>query len=266
MKTTASASLFAANVSAPAANNGVSGSAAVTGGTAAAGLAHAFLNAATLANYSGGFANSLTANISAGGTTINGVVPTVEINTLGDILQTCVNGVTGNAGCTSLFGFTPSISGVAPTNTLQAMINLARNPYPSAAAMNATTGLLSLTSGSPAFLPVLSATPPDWSLAIVYKSAAVFSTSDYFIGMDGNDTVYAGTNATSAKIAGGKRLWDSAPLPSLPSGPERLPARSHRMPSAISGSPTMPPSWRNTPPRPEPSPIPTPTPAATSTA
>ena len=82
------------------------------------------------------------------------------------------------------------------------MINLARNPYPSAAAMNSTTGLFSIAPGTgAAFQPQLSTNPPDWSLAIVYKNA-VFSTSDYFIGMDANDTVYAGTNAASSKIVG----------------------------------------------------------------
>jgi hypothetical protein len=195
--TSANGSLFQANVSAPAANRGAIGTASV-----AAGLPHAFLNAASLANYALGTANSATANITVGASTVNGSVPAAEINTLGNILQSCVNGVTGNSSCVSLFSFTPSISGVAPTNTLQAMINLARNPYPSAAAMNATTGLFSLASASPAFQPSLTAEPPDWSLAIVYKNTTVFGASNYFIGMDPNDTVYAGSAATSAKIAG----------------------------------------------------------------
>ncbi len=194
----ATGSLFKANVSAPAANRAATGTI-----SAAAGLSHAFLNAASLASYASGAANSQTANITAGGTTVNGSVPLAEINTLGDILQACVNGATGNSSCVSLFGFTPSISGVAPVNTLQSMINLARNPYPSAAAMNAATGLFSIVpSGGAAFQPQLSANPPDWSLAIVYKNAAAFTTSDYFIGMDANDTVYAGTNATASKIVG----------------------------------------------------------------
>jgi hypothetical protein len=197
MTTSANGALFQANVSAPAANRAAAGTA-----TSAAGLAHAFLNAASLANYATGAANAQTANISVGSTAVNGSVPTVEINTLGDILQSCVNAATGNASCDSLFGFTPSISGVAPTNTLQSMVNLARNPYPTAAAMNATTGLFSLVSGSAAFQPQMTTQPPDWSLAIVYKNATAFGTTNYFIGMDANDTVYAGSNAVSAKITG----------------------------------------------------------------
>ncbi len=194
--TSLSFSVFQANVSAPAANRAATGTA-----TAAAGLPHAFLNAASLASYAQGAANSQTAGITVGSSTVNGAVPLAEINALGNILQSCVNGATGNAQCVSLFSFTPSISGVVPTNTLQAMINLARNPYPSAAAMDPSTGLFSLASSSPAFQPTLTAAPPDWSLAVVYTNATALP-AQYFTSMDANDTVYAGTSATSAKIAG----------------------------------------------------------------
>src|SRR6185312_9486415 len=192
--TSSSGALFVANVSAPLANSAAAGSA-----TAAAGLPHAFLNAASLANYAGGTANLTGPNITVGTTTVNGSIPTAEINTLADILQSCVNGQTGNSSCTSLFGFTPSISGTIPTNTLQSMINLARNPYPSAAAMTAASGLFSLSNPLPAFLPTLSAQPSDWSLAIVYKNATVFP-AQYFIASDANDTVYAGASG-SANVA-----------------------------------------------------------------
>lgn len=197
MTTSGSGSSLTANVSAPALNRAATGSI-----SAAAGLSHAFLNAASLASYATGTANSQTANITVGATTVNGSVPLAEINSLGDIMQACVNGATGNSSCTSLFADTPSISGVAPTNTLQAMINLARNPG-SAAAMNGTTGLFTIVpSGGAAFQPQLAAAPPDWSLAIVYKNATAFGASNYFIGMDANDTVYAGSAATSAKVIG----------------------------------------------------------------
>jgi hypothetical protein len=195
MTTSAVGPLYVANVSAPPANNAATG-----GTTAAAGLPHAFLNAANLADYTVGSARYLTANITVGATTVNGSVPAAEINTLADILQSCINGATGNSSCTSLFSFTPSISGTAPVNTLQAMINLARNPYPSAAAMTAASGLFSLIAPSAAFLPNLTAQPPDWSLAVVYKNATAFPLQ-YFIAMDANDSVYAGASA-SPKPAG----------------------------------------------------------------
>lgn len=194
MTTSGSGSSLTANVSAPASNSGATGSL-----TVAAGLSHAFLNAATLASSSAGTANSRTANITVGATTVNGVVPANEINTLGDILQACVNAATGDPNCVKLFADTPSISGVAPTNTLQAMINLARNPA-SAAAMNATTGLFTIVpSGGAAFQNQLSTAPPDWGLAIVYTSTTALP-AQYFIALDANDTAYAGASG-SANLA-----------------------------------------------------------------
>jgi hypothetical protein len=184
---------YTVNVSAPAANNATTASL-----TAALGLPHAFVNAATLANATIGQANSQTSN-SVAGTTVNGSVPLAEINTLADILQSCVNGATGNASCVSLYGFTPSISGVAPSNTFQAMVNLARNPYPSTAAMTAASGLFSLVSGSPAFVPALTAQPPDWSLAVVYKGTAL--VGPYDISLDASDTVFYGASG-AANIIG----------------------------------------------------------------
>jgi hypothetical protein len=194
MTTSTSGPLFVANVSAPAANSAATGTA-----TAAAGLPHAFLNAANLVNYTAGTPRALTPNITVGAATINGSVPVAEINTLADILQSCVNGAGGNASCLSLFSFTPSISGTAPTNTLQAMINLARNPYPSVAAMTSASGLFSLVDPSAAFLPALTAQPPDWSLAIVYKGTPLFAI--YNLGLDANDTVYYGGSGV-ANIVG----------------------------------------------------------------
>ncbi len=192
---TGTAPAYVVNISAPAANRASTGSS-----TAAAGLAHAFLNAAALASYSSGSANSTTSNISVAGTTVNGIVPAAEINTLGNILQSCIDGATGNTSCTSLFSFTPSISGVAPTNTLQSMLNLARNPYPSAAAMTASSGLFSLSSANAAFSPSLSAQPPDWALAIVYKGGPL--VAQYDIALDANDTAYAGRSSTATNIVG----------------------------------------------------------------
>jgi hypothetical protein len=203
MTTSSSGPLFKANVSAPAANNALTGTAAV-----APGLSHAFLNSQNLVDYVSGNPRSVTPNISVAGTTVTGTIPTVLLNTLGDIMQSCVDGATSNSSCTSLFGFTPSISGTVPTNTLQAFINLARNPYPSAAAMNTTTGLLGLATAQSAFQPALTAAPPDWAIGIVYKGTALITP--YNIALDANDTVYLGGSA-AATIVGLSAYGTSTP-------------------------------------------------------
>jgi hypothetical protein len=188
--------VYKANVGAPVANNpGLTAISALTPG----GLAHAFINASNLVDPVAGLALP-TVNVSVGGVTDTGSVPVAEINTLGDIVQACVNnGGTGNASCTTLFADTISASGKTPANTLQALINLARNPY-TTAAMNSTSGLLSLSSANSAFQPTLSANPNDWSLAVTYALGTTSNTNllkPYWMGMDMNDTVYLGAAATT---------------------------------------------------------------------
>jgi hypothetical protein len=196
MSTSASGSVYKANVSAPAANSATTGTVTpASAGTpltaTAAGLKHAFLNAANLASAPQGTANTATSALTIGTATITGTVPATEINTLADILQSCVDSATGSTACTTLFSDTPSITGVAPTNTLQAMINLARNPYPNATAMGTSaTSIFGMISASPAFLPDLTSAPPDWALSIVYRPAG--TTVFYHLTLDANDTLYAG--------------------------------------------------------------------------
>jgi len=206
--TSTSGALYVANVSAPAQNN-----APLTGtASAAAGLAHAFLNAANLADFPSGQAKaSFPLTVSA--TTVAATVPQAEINTLGNIMQACVNGVTGNAECTSLFGFTPSITGVAPQNTLQSMINLARNPYPSTAAMTAASGIFSIVpAAGAAFSPALTAQPPDWSIAVIYRATPVAAPfiAPYDLALDADDTLYYGGSA-AATIVGVSAYGVSTP-------------------------------------------------------
>lgn len=180
--------LYVANISAPAANNTA---AANVSGTASAGLAHAFLNAANLVDYASGMPRS-SITVSSNGTTQTGSVPYVEILTIADILQSCVDGATGNANCTNLFKYTPSIAGNAPANTFQAAINLARNPF------NVTYegSLLGLISGFAAFQPTLTASPADWSLSIVYGVGSL--PVGYQLALDADDTVYVGTSSVSS--------------------------------------------------------------------
>ncbi len=185
-------SIYQAIVGAPVANNSATN--AITA-TAPAGLAHAFMNAANLADTVAGVARS-TLSANTAGTTTTGAVPTTELNTLADMMQACIDaGAVPNTSCTTLFGFTPSLSGITPVNTLQAFLNLARNPYPSSAAMNSTTGLLSLVTATSAFQPTLAAAPNDWSVAILYHSGLA---APYFVALDANDTAYLGLTSTSS--------------------------------------------------------------------
>ncbi|MDE1156124.1 MAG: hypothetical protein PW735_10395 [Acidobacteriaceae bacterium] len=197
-KIDSSSNLPVAQISAPSAVSGTTATA-----TAPAGLVHAFANAANLVDYTSGMPNAtITANggTTAASSTVTGVVPYAEILTLADAMQSCVDSGSAvggeSANCTSLFGYTPSIKNITPTNTFQAFVNLARNPYPSSGALS---GILGLTSATSAFQPTLTAAPGDWSLSIVYGKGSLLL--GYFTALDANDTFYFGVSAATASTS-----------------------------------------------------------------
>jgi hypothetical protein len=227
----------AINIGAPANNTAT----ASTTTPAAAGLAHAFANALSILNTNTGQPNGYT----HGGTskTTGGVVPDAEIYLLGNILQACVNstGVTGTntatgndgTGCGRLFSFTtpPQAGAAVPTNTLQAMVNLARYPNPSISTWNAgctastggtntTTGcLFGLAAPSGAYVGALTSAPPDWALAVVYTSGYGAQTTScsstcpgltypFYVALDYSDDVYVlNYNASAATSPNSASTW-----------------------------------------------------------
>jgi hypothetical protein len=111
-------------------------------GTALAqvGIANAFANAANLASLSTGEALTTTP---AG----NGAVPQAEINTLANILASCVNTA---STCSTLMGAATAdgtATGTKPKDTATAAINIAHNPAASYSTLN------SLSTLTPIFLP-----------------------------------------------------------------------------------------------------------------
>ena len=92
-------------------------------------------------------------------------VPVLEINTLGDIVATCVNSVGGAAGdnssCGNLFSLTTPPNFTAPTNTIAALLNLANNPT-----LN-TNSLYALVPSTAPFQPTMSAAPPDFRIRLM---------------------------------------------------------------------------------------------------
>ncbi len=146
------------------------------------GLANAFLTVTNLADLGSG-----TARIqNLGG---NGDVPQAEINSLANVLVTCVNS-DGGAGCNPLFSNAPDLSGVAPTNTISAALNIARKPGANVAALFAASQI------TPTFQPTLTAAPNDWSLALTFYADKM--VGPYFPAIDsvGNIWVPAYANNT----------------------------------------------------------------------
>jgi hypothetical protein len=128
-----------------------------SGSADAAAFATAFGNVAEYTNTATGSAPgpSLPAGYYASST---------EINTLGNIIASCINtagGVAGdNSACGNLFNLTKAGS-VAPTNTLGAMLNIINNPTQNA------SSLFALASTVTPFQPVDSVAPSSWALSIL---------------------------------------------------------------------------------------------------
>jgi len=161
----------------------------------ATGLANAFATINNLVDTTNGTALQITPGY-ANGTTVgsttypvvaylnSSTVPQARINSLANIIANCVNSTGGAAGdattCGTFFtAATPATT--APTNTLQAILNVAQNPGKNVSALYA------LDSPSLPFQPSLSnpiSAPTDWTLALSFSSG----------GLGGDP---AGTPATS---------------------------------------------------------------------
>jgi hypothetical protein len=120
-------------------------------------------------------ANQSTGQVPSPFLNANAVFPTNEVNTLADILAACVNtvdtaGPTQSSTCQMLFA-AAAVGGVAPTNTIQLALNLAKNP---------TLGLSLFTQGTPSapFQPTLGTTtaPTSWTIAISYTFTSLDPT------------------------------------------------------------------------------------------
>ncbi|CAN5716318.1 hypothetical protein BH10ACI4_BH10ACI4_37080 [soil metagenome] len=132
--------------------------------TNAIGLANAFRLVKNLVDTTAGTALAATP---AG----NGVAPQTATNTLGNILASCVNSDGAGSPCTALFTAATPAGGTAPQDTIQATINIVRNPI-----HNVTT-LYGLAGAIAPFQPTLPDVPNDWILAVTYSAPGLAGTS-----------------------------------------------------------------------------------------
>jgi streptogramin lyase len=166
--------------------------------TNAPGLANAFLTVNNLVNTAQGTAPGL--SLPTGAT-----APTAELNTLADLLSLCVN-TSGPAGeCTTLFNDATPSGLSAPTNTIDAMLDIVLNP-----GHNVST-LYNLVTGVVPFEPTLAAAPNDWTVAINYVGGGLNRPQS--IAVDGSGDVWVannGANSISEFSSSGKAISGSA--------------------------------------------------------
>ncbi len=153
-----------------------------TSSTNAVGLANSFQLVNNLVSTTSGAALSVTP---AG----NGTAPQAAINTLGNILASCVNSDGTGTPCGALFSAATPSGGSAPKDTIQAIYDIARNP-----ANNVST-LYGLASGVPPFQPALSPAPNDWTLGLIFTGGGLSNPQG--MAIDGSGNVWIANNGTA---------------------------------------------------------------------
>ncbi len=212
------------NISAPANNNAPSGVCSFTAPTScvAAGLAHGFQNAYNLVdsvNYNGRLptGQARTTPPSNG----SAYVPQAMLNTLGNILQSCVDspggtvtnyasyspGNNGSSRCGDLFYWATPPGGTPPTNTLQVALNMAQYPT------NNVGNLYALQPRAVFFTPTLTKAPNDLSVSVFYLTTAFGGSSGALntpigLTLDANDDAFvlaasgSGSSNTQTAVLG----------------------------------------------------------------
>jgi trimeric autotransporter adhesin len=134
----------------------------------ASALASAFTQASQYVNTTIGTAPG--ANVPAGTT-----VPVMQLNTLANILSSCVNSAGGVAGdgspCGTLFAATTPTGGTAPLNVIGAGLNIANNPT-----ANIST-LYGLVQAKAPFQPMLPIAPADWTVQLAAPAGLLVSSN-----------------------------------------------------------------------------------------
>jgi hypothetical protein len=114
------------------------------------------------------------------------VSPSDVINSLADMLATCVETATGSTACNNLFTAAKPAGGSAPTTTILAALDIARNPG------NNVAGLASLVpSVNPPFAPTDAFVPTSWVLALNYTATGAAFFGPYDIALDAAGNVFA---------------------------------------------------------------------------
>jgi hypothetical protein len=158
------------------------------------GLANALGPNSNLVDTSSGIAN-------AAGSNPDMVLPEAEINTLANILASCVN--TGpklgggiSDSCTTLFTDATPPAGAVPANTFQAALDIALNPG------NNNALLFGRATASAPFQPTLAKATGDFALSIQYTGGQIYGsgfTTGMAIDSKGNAWVGNGVGDSSPK-------------------------------------------------------------------
>jgi hypothetical protein len=159
-----------------------------TSATNVLGLTHAFGAVNNLANVATGLANATTI-------ASNGTVPQATLDALANILSTCVNSTGATSACSTLFSYTTPTGGTAPTNTVQAALNIALHP------LSNVPALYGLVAATGPFQPTLSTAPYDWTVAIYYPFSNNLSGTQANPAIDSQGNVWGAESTGVLKMS-----------------------------------------------------------------
>jgi len=152
------------------------------------GITNAFGSVTNTVSNTYGAANAIT----HGG---NGIVPTLLINTLADVIASCVNSngsMATNMPCSNLFLAT-TVNGVVPANTIEALLAIATHPS------NNVSNIFNLVAATAPFQPTMVAKPNDLTLSIRYTGGGIHTPQGLAIDVTGNVWL-ANTNNTLTEM------------------------------------------------------------------
>ncbi len=152
------------------------------------GIANAFLTVPNLVDQSTGTALLSTASG-------QGTAPQAKLNSLANILASCVNSVgPSSTPCAALFAASTPSGGTAATDIVGAMLQIAHNPS------NNVSTLYALTTPTAPFSPSLNSAPNDWTLSIAYSGGGLVQPRA--LAVDNYGDVFTANCATCVNSSG----------------------------------------------------------------
>jgi len=137
--------------------------------------------------------NTATGNSPGLGAPANALIPTTQLNTIADIIAACINSMpAAGTSCSTLFGLAlPAGGSPAPTETIGAVLNIARNPGANVAQ------IYTLLPTTPPFQPNFTSAP-DFTVAI--KLTGNNLTSPYGVAIDASGNAWV-TNEAGGSVS-----------------------------------------------------------------
>lgn len=142
-------------------------------GTNPTGLINAFQTAAMLANYS-------TDAVPGPALPSNGTLSAATINSLADVIAPCINSSGTDGTCAGLFSSVKPTGANPPSETIGAMLAIARSPGSNAASLYNT-----IPPTAP-YQPTLTSAPNDWTVAINFTGGGLLGPRAIAIDAGGN--------------------------------------------------------------------------------